>query len=815
MTNRTRPPYTMSTDLATAITSTKFSDYLASTPYCLAANLGSFLTEDLFYNTMFVGSPEGDSLATTISELHHPEQGERQTLFALTGDRGSGKTTLIHDALRRKQHSRSVSHTPWDRLANSYVIDFEENAVASQDDKGLAGVVRESNPQLAAEELRLFIANTLLTASPGSTYPIATLFKDFYPSTPRRLQYLRNMSSDLIDFFLRLTPYVGEQGLTPPREEPTIFEHILTGYEVHTLIYLCGLSIIATATTRATHDDIYVLFDNIDCIGAENLNETLFDEVRGFDENFSGFMLNYCADDQQQLMELLDLFGHIVIVVALRETTHSIIARKHRELDRLFNQPPTTTGVYHMDEVARRRLEVYMAARHLIPEPANAPSACAIEDLLTLLTQRVISTELPLLFNGNETVLAWVLSQAAFYDHNALHTAAQQVHKVRQNACADTNDERSTQKAALEARAKDAREILARGAIISSVIDRLTSADCLRLDHILLSTPRLVLQQPGANHGHTPLPSIATPLPILVLTYLHNIRDGFGDDLTSKRRGVRLDRLLEYFADFFPNKMNGLLALANVLWRMYWREDEENRLWARLIRIEGLAAHGHQELIQAVRRFPNTAQGHRGDRNPYVRISSAGAAFIEFIYGHYEFAASHYVDTRAISLVEQMASSNLSSIRKSVSSTIQAFVNLTSNLTETIDACIDGNTFDESGKPLPNALAFVIYTHRPNRDVWQYYAERTTFNYLRYIDSARFLLCLDSATDTERIPICKILGEVELELTDIFRNNGSQGIQIRPDMIRRLDGTRSRIQEIVKYPMKNWHLDPFDLGELP
>jgi hypothetical protein len=728
------------------------------------------------------------------------------------GDRGSGKTTLIHNAFRMKREQSGKVDQEWDESTHCFVVDFEDTAwVVSHraEDQGIAGITRETHPEVAQMALSAFIVNTLFENDDHATPPIWTLFTDLFPHTARQRTVLAKMTpsrGELEHFFQKFRHRI--LGHRSREDFPTRhnIQRVIGKFGVQPLIYLAAFSILAAILHRGVSGDTYLVFDNIDCIGSERLSSDVFEDICGLKQHLNNYLTEYVADCDNA-PAILHAYHQLVQIVVARQTTVDIIASTRQEAMRWTRYRIHTSNVYDMSAVLHCRLGLYHSA--CLAE--KSPSAGPIGDLATITGEPFVSRDLPRLFNGNERVLAYVLARLVDDSPQAVCLAADALRQARTG-----ESENSGTSTVQSLSGSDLAHLaLARGVVLRSVLRRLQLENYLKAESIPLQLALVRLKPRSTSRESADLVTHNTgvPMALCLLVLLDNISKGFGPDNARSDQGIRLDDLYRYFQPLFADTVRGLEALADALWRLYSREEDE--IWCRLIRIDGLGLDGRRQLGRAARSFPAIARGPRAHEQPWVRISDAGSAFINLLFSHFEFAL-WFGSTRGTSpLLVSIHDLPLDQVIQELDAGIRAFRKLCAPMERVIATCYPAQSlFGPDGRPVSSGFPFVVHSQSRFGDIWQYYVERNVYTALRYVDQARWA-CADAAkSSTDRDCVNRLFAEAELNLLGVFATKGSQGtFRIRGERLDRLAAQLDLLRAIRDNPAAHWQMDVFPDGE--
>jgi len=802
-------------------------NYLAATPFCTSGSLGDQLHDDFFFDKLYIDSKDSQATITRIKDAHlNPDlSGSHPILVA--GDRGCGKTTLIRKAFQLKEHERAKQETPWNRRAHCYIIDFENTIRGNLAEEGIDGLDYDERPTFAKQVLRSFVVNTLLDATLGEDPPIMTLFRYFDPKDPTRASLLGELTPDgeLGRFFRKLRDKVPQENADAGLPTHDQLARRLKHWDFAPLVYLGFFAIISAAIMRAPIDDTYILFDNIDRIGSETVAQDLASTITTLSDGLIAFMKRYeiSAPAYETVKSIL---RHIRVIIAMRKTTLNIVSTQHQELVSWLESPQTMEQFYEMDRVLALRLDLYTQACDSEDDPSDTFSRNAqrARDAADLVRLPALSQELPKLFNGNERVLAYVLALSTKSHTVALHTAADLIRQIKlPGDPSDSNTDTLTFTSKLSATDRD-RLAIARGWLIRAFIDQLAIHGHLAPNHVPRLMPQITLRQSALHEDMPPL-RIPIPLPIMVLLYLHNIREGSADLPAIFSEGkVTLDQILSDFAPLFQEPHIGLSTLADVLWRLYWRQSRDSRVWARLVRIDGLGAKGAHRLQAAVKEFvsapgfPAAREEIETDLNPSIHISAAGSALLELIYTQYEFGAWMAAPNACVPLAQQIATDNFTKIAESIRAAIASLTRLSSSLARSFDHCIGQDAFDTFGRPRVESLPFVFCTLGYQRGIlqprWQYYTEQMAYSYLSYIESARHLLCTQMTTEDQLAQVSGKLSAQELRILELFKGGNTDGtLHMRTERLKRLKLQQDLLTKMKDEPLASWKHTPFEISE--
>ena len=780
--------------------------YLACTPFCRYGNLGAQLTPEFFFKSLFTGTPRGTTQAKRIAQIHSDTSISTSKIIKVVGDRGCGKSTLVHHAFQVKSQARDKDN-PWNPEDYCYTIDFEDNLVTAGIHE-LSAVNPDADAADGKRTFQRFIAAHLLNTPAHAQAPIYQLWDFFRPADRLHTDALKKFAEgpELTTFFDSV-PFATAGSALAPLSEEDIYTHT-EAFTFLEFVLLSGLTILSDAATRTNKDDIFILFDNIDCFGPDEAATEVFRAITALPRFFTEFIPTYVAGSSCAHL-IGDLVDRVRFIVCMRETTQGLITSRFGEQSRWLPDYIPASRIYNMDEVLGTRID--LLRKGYLHD--GSPHAQVAKDLQLLMRIPNLSQSILDLFNGNQRVFAYILAHCMSNFATPLHIAAEEIRKFTPPPREEPPPGERIIQTPIDALTPQdrARTYLARGAMVRLVIEQLSLIQYLGLQDVPRSTQRLALRsgvEPlTSQQQHTTV--VDTPLPIIVLLYLANVRQGLIDDAQYGRNGVSLDQLMTYFVPFFSDELTGLETLVDVLWQLYWRDSPDSNVWARLIRIDGLGEAGKSQLIDAALDFCTKQTNISTKLNPRVYISDAGNAVITFMLSNYEFVAwlsGHVEDA----LLQQVATRDVAAIRRSIDTTIPSMKRFLKTLSQTTDICIDDESFDGAGREHPSSYAFVITT------LWtgmcQYFTEYAIYAYLRAIDTARRLLCFNAEGNSTAIKeICDSLIEAELNVTKLFRGGGPDGIlQLRPDRLIRLETHQTRLHAIQADPADMWQIDAFD-----
>jgi len=776
------------------------SEYLTSTPYCINGSWGGKLTEELFRANFYIDSFKADTCAEMLSQAHSSNRILGRRFFTVSGDRGTGKTTFINHAFRLKEEGAVNTQQPWTSDQSVYLVDFEDTATVALA-KRMTDFDHQTVSPIAIHALKVFVANTLLADHGSGPRPIQVLFRDFYPNTDIRDRILANISDSgrLHDFFSTLKEEVETNdslGRLPDRAK---LLRVMAGMEEHDLIYLLGFSVIADMLSREVMPrGVYLVFDNIDCISAEMLAKSVFAEFTGLWTHFPRYLEGYDTRDV-----VAGALGEIVAVVGVRVTTRDILESTRTEWLKYHDGEVKLAEVYDVSEILKLRLDLYAeAARDRARKAAVAEAreltklAEGVIALRKFITDTVAARQLMMLFNGNIRLVGFTLAEALKEYQFEIIESANILLKV-------SEEPESAGRRLPTDRLSLARGNLARGALWRAVLHAIYKEDYFNKDRTLL---HMSSAGTGSRGGST-----SVPLPLLVLTYLKNVKEGRAGAKIDPNQGVPLVTLYRRFNGLYDTI---LTDLAQTLWQLYWRETDYT--WCRFVRIPGLDVEGDKTLFTAAQTFPSVSNRLSRSSVVAVRITDAGLMFIDHLQRHFEFFSILGNDGEGRALVSLAQADDLEGVLDSIRRAREMLQKLGGELTDVVDRLFVGNGFVKS----PEAFLDSVYSYSTpaagGRDITQHYYERAVFTVLGYIDDLRYWWSASKPTSAHLKAINPPLAVAMLELLDLLKTpDGGGPIHARNAVLSDVEFEKRVIECIRDFPLTAWTAEPMNVPSDP